>query len=682
MSIPTRSARRSPRLASILVALSMPVGSLFAAPLTTETPSSVPYAADAATLRALIPFNDARDTALYQQHVLTLSNPFFEGRGPGTRGNRLAAEYLEHQFKTLGLKPVFVETEGGPANSYMQTFTAGTEAVAGTAEFALVSGESRTTLVPNADFTVLGFSSDANLTVAPMVFVGYALEDAGTDESPYTSFAENDDLTGKIAVLLRFEPMTDEGKSLWRDGRSGWTGAAGLGGKIRNTLARGAAGVIVINPPGTQDPRVEKLESTAASASWMRRQDVPIVLLSPEAGDRLVRAADAQGRSLLDLRRLADTQTEPNLIPLSNASLALNVALERRPRVTWNVAGLLPGRGDLAEQVIIVGAHFDHVGYGYTGGSRSNELGVIHPGADDNASGTTGMILAADLLSRAYAQLPSDISARSILFIGFSAEEMGLIGSRYFVRNNPFSATAVYAMLNLDMIGRLRDRKLEIAGTGTAKGLRDLVVPLFEEAGFEVNAQPGGRGPSDHASFYAADIPVLHLFTGLHDEYHTPRDTADLINHEGGVDITHGLSEFTIRLATRPEPLEFTSTDRGGARRGRGDRAAGDEAQDDQPRTPMGNVRIRFGISPGTYAEDETGVLVGEVFPNTSAADAGIIAGDRLTKWNGEAIPDVAGWMEFLAKHAPGDVVQVTLMREGQELTLPVTLRARERRDQ
>jgi hypothetical protein len=287
------------------------------------------------------------------------------------------------------------------------------------------------------------------------------------------------------------------------------------------------------------------------------------------------------------------------------------------------------------------------------------------------------VLLAAEILSRRFADTTTGGGARrSVLFLGFSAEEMGLIGSREFVKASPIDAKSITAMLNMDMIGRLREEKLDVYGTGTADGMAALVKPMFDASGLKIEQSPGGRGPSDHATFYGGGVPVLHFFTGLHEEYHTPRDTADLINVEGAVRIVDMVCDIATLLATRPEQLVFTSTDKGGR---------GGTPDDTGP--SMRSISVRFGIAPANYAEGGDGVGVGEVFDGTSAAEAGIKTGDRITRWNGEPVDDVQHWMTYLAKHKPGDIVDVTIVRPkdpknkdagSEEMVMRVTLKARD----
>lgn len=673
---------------------------LLAAPSLAAVQTTPPGSAAAAMAAAGATPADGNDKAArsvseaelstYRADIGTLASPTLEGRGPGLAGNRTAAEYFEHRFRSLGLQPAFPSGHrpGGDLEepSYYQQFNAGREVKVREATVAftpigpgLDPRVERQSFMLGQDFNVLGSSGSASVEGA-LVFVGYSLEAAeGPDgvKEEDASYVDSDDLTGKIALMLRFEPLNDEGKSRLTE-KGNWSPASAISQKIMAAVKRNAAGIILVSPPGAADSRVNKLETPESSASWTRSLNIPCVMITPQAADRLVKAADPQKRTLLDLRKLADQGQKSavngsTLLTLDGAKVTLATQTDRVERVTWNLGGILPGVGDLASQFVVIGGHYDHVGYGYTGGSRSNEYGQVHPGADDNASGASGVLLAAEILSRRFAG--SGEPRRSFLFLGFSAEEMGLIGSREYVKASPVDASKITAMLNMDMIGRLRDNKLDVHGTGTAAGFAALIKPMFDASGLTIDPSPGGRGPSDHATFYGGGVPVLHFYTGLHEEYHTPRDTVDLINMEGAVRIVDLVCDIGQTLATRPDQLVFTSTDK------RGPGAPPDTGP------TMRSMKVRFGIAPANYAEGDEGVSVGEVFDGTSAAEAGIKPGDRLTRWNGEPILDVSNWMTFLTKHKPGDVVDVTVVRPkdvkdpkagSEEIVVRVTLKARD----
>lgn len=659
----------------------------------------------------------ATDAAAFRQHTTTLASPFFEGRAPGTRGNQLAADYLEFYFKRLGLKPAFplqseqeiaseTKTDQAPASddadkakspeefqkevekqaaaaaaaatpgtahgekpfsSYRQPFPFGTN-ISMKDSAVTISGGLSATLEPERDYSVLGFSGDAEAT-GPLVYIGYGIN-IGKDG--YSSFPANADLTGKIAVVLRFEPMNDAGKSQWDD--EGWSYNAALEPKIQQAAKRGAAGVILVSAPGADDPRANKLETLDNTKPAGKGLSIPVVMLSIDQADRLVKAADPQGRSLMDLRKLADdlaTVTEKgSVVDLPGATVTLKTKVTREPIITSNIGAVLPGAGSLADQYVVIGAHYDHVGYGLFG-SRGGpaDRGKIHAGADDNASGTSGMLILAQKLTDAYAAMPADQPRRSILFMGFTAEESGLIGSRHYTQHMIAPKDKHAIMINLDMIGRYRgdDEKqppLELGGVATAKGLEDFLKPMMDSSGLRIAPKPGGYGPSDHASFFGAGIPVLFFFTGLHEQYHAPSDTPDTLNPEGAARIVSLVQQIALAAATRPENFEYN-----------GDaESAQSAATGDAPARPR--VRVRFGITPGDYA-GEDGVLVGEVSEGGSAAEAGVQKGDRMIKWGDQPLTTVQSWMPLLSNHRPGDKVDIVVVRDGKEVTLTVTLKGR-----
>lgn len=595
------------------------------------------------------------DTRLYASHLATLSNYFFEGRAPGVRGNELAQDYIQFYFERAGLQPAFGDSASNA--SFRQPFTVSGDVKVTAQEASWKSDTATSTLTPDDDFSVLGVTGNKTVS-GPLVFVGYSIPD-GPDG--YSSYTPHDDLAGKIAVLFRFEPMTAEGKSRWQD-VSGWTHNAALLPKIRAAEERGAAGVILISPPGADDPRAGKLQTTSETR-FGRPISIPAIMLSDDAASKLLAAADTDHRSIQQLRALADADGPHAPIDLPNATITINAGIETLQIPTANVAGVIRGKGSLADQYVVIGAHYDHLGYGHFGSRGGPEAdGHIHPGADDNASGTAGILFLADRLSNHYAKLPTDANARSIMLIGFSAEESGLNGSRKFVETPPIATSQIYAMINMDMIGRLRD-KLEVGGVGTAADLEAILQPHVTRAGITVQTSKSGQGPSDHASFYSADIPVLFFFTGLHEQYHMPTDTFDTINYTGGARIANLVGDVALTLASRAEALPFTST---------GTRQMGS----------LRGSRVRLGIAPGAYGDDKTGVLVGEVYPETSAAKAGIQKGDRIIRWAGEELVDVQDMTNRLSNHKPGDIVDMVVVRDGKEIPVRVTMLARQSRNQ
>jgi hypothetical protein len=622
------------------------------------------------------------DAAVYRQHLSTLADPKMEGRAPGTEGHKLAAAYLQGEFERLGLRPAFpakhAEAAGDSdtkAFQFAQPFEAPPSyrpgdsikllaqrvsyVAGGVAGGGAGGGGNEVTLAPAKDYNVLGYSASGSASGA-LAFAGYAITN---DDRGYDSFGGvGDALKGKVALVLRFEPFDGEGKSQWAD--VGWSPSAGLVPKLTRAAEHGASAIILVNPPDAKDDRVNVLEDL--SLAGRTALSVPIVMMTADAADALVRAADGGGRGLRDLVALANTPPEGkgSVIDLPRAPVSISATLERVPIMTQNVGAVLPGRGALAEEYVVVGGHYDHIGYGYFSSRDPNPKGKLHPGADDNASGSSGVLLAARKLSQDYAKLPAETPARSILFLGFSAEESGLNGSVHYCKE-PIAPLEKHAlMLNMDMIGRLRDGQLEIGGVDTAEGFRDWLQPYFGASGLTIAQKGGGGGPSDHATFNRKNIPVLFFFTGLHKEYHAPGDVLDLINVEGATQVVDLVHRIALDAALRPEPFVYTKSE-------------GDSAAD--PQGTPGGSRVRFGIAPGDYTGTEKGVAVGEVFPNTPAAKAGVKANDLITHWNGTRMMSVEEWMPLLSKHKPGDEVTITVLRGGEEVTLTCTLVGRGR---
>jgi len=611
------------------------------------------------------------DATLWFQHVMTLANPFFEGRAPATRGGDLAAEYVEFFFREYGLEPAFtprpgpanddtaVNRPGGGVNENLTSFRQdfdfespnpkvemiNTSVEVGDAEFK--TGD---------DFVVLGVSGNGRVT-APITFVGYGIE-RGQDD--YTSFEDDTDLTGRIALVMRYEPLNEEGHSRWADAR--FSRHAAIRPKLAALVARHAAGIILVNPPGAVDG-AQGLESLQQSARFGRRVDVPVVQMTAEAVDRILARAEIEG-DLLALRKRADAGTVATLNLPDELKVTLTTELHADDRLgTQNVGAMLPGRGDLANQWVVIGAHYDHVGFGYTGAMPSN-VGKLHPGADDNASGTAGLLIAAKRLARE-AETSTDEHRRSILFLAFGAEEAGLYGSDYFVEHSSVPADKIYCMINMDMIGRLRSQNLLIGGTGSAREFDELLAPHIEASGLTISAVPSGRGPSDHSNFFTAGVPVLFIFTGEHDVYHTPDDQASTVNPIGAIQVVDLVQSVALDLATRTEPLTYVARPGGGG--AGGGPAAG----------PAG-PRVRLGITPAYNAELETGIAVEAVADGTSAAQAGIQAGDVLLAWNGDELVGGQTLFALLGSAEPGEIVKMTIQRGDKNLVIDVTLQGRD----
>jgi len=341
-------------------------------------------------------------------------------------------------------------------------------------------------------------------------------------------------------------------------------------------------------------------------------------------------------------------------------SVSGRVELSTREVTLHNVAAVAPGVGELAEEYIVVGAHYDHIGYGPYASRTGGD--ALHPGADDNASGTA----AAWLLARRFAQRLADEPPqprRSVLFIGFSGEERGLVGSTHFARHLDeagLTADQIVAMINLDMVGRLEDGALHVTGAASSPGWEARLRQAAEAAGIDVELGDGGFGGSDHVAFHQAEVPAIHLFTGLHGDYHTPRDTAAKIDATGGVKVVDVVDHLIRALWTGAVEMPFEPVRHGG--RGHGDQAAG-------------GINAYLGIMPDyTSGRDADGAAVQQVTPESPAARAGLEAGDRIVAWAGEPVDDLYDLTDQLREAEPGQTVTLTVRRGEQTRKLDVTL--------
>lgn len=625
-------------LRAMATALTASCGMATASGLDAASATSVKDAEGAPIAEAILAVSE--DVKLYNEHLTTLASPYMMGRVPGSAGMERARDYCAFTLEQAGLEPAFPSEDGTPFSTYYDKFPlGGTWDVIEETIFLrglkdLTSGE---------DFVYTGLGTDGFVT-GEMAFVGHSI-DNGPDG--FDSFAGEEDLEGKIAVLFRFEPVDENGEALWGDGA--WSDRAAFTNKLRGLNERGAAGAIIINPPGTFDDRSGRLSRFGTGGGGA---DFPVFMMTPDAGERFVRVAGFDGMSLMDLRIHADGGGGPIH---TDTQVSLAGAGERESIEAANVGGVMRGSGELADEWIVVGAHLDHLGMGYFG-SRTGP-GKLHPGADDNASGSAGVLLLADKLSEM--AKGAEGSRRSVLLMLFDGEESGLNGSRHYV-NDPIAAAEDHAiMFNWDMIGRIEDEKLVVAGLDTGEGMRDFFTPLFADSGLSINAPERMTGASDHMIFYRADIPVVfsHI-DGLHGDYHTPEDTSDKINRVGATKAVQLFADMVNSYASYPDRFAFAAQD------------------SQQASRPLGDVKVRFGIMPGSYSEDEPGIPVGGVSADGAAAKAGVQAGDRLVRWDGQKLTDVQGWMELLVEHEPGDKVNVGIKRDGEEITLEVTLQA------
>ncbi len=593
---------------------------------------------------------------IYREHLLTLADPEMEGRLPGEPGAEMAAAYIQSVFEDLQLEPAFPTTTTGddgtevltPRASYRQPMELGADARVTAAQVELAGK----TLTMNQDYTVLGLSATGSIT-GPCIFVGYSIV-SGPDG--YLGYPASIDMSGKIALILRFEPMDELGSSKWVD--EGWSRHSMLTAKVAAAQRRGAEAAIIVTPPNADDDRVGRLADTSETLEGQGFFDIPVIMVTPEVADRIVTAGDPDGRGFNDLKVLADDGRA--IIELPEAEVSIDVTIEAAPLETDNMGAVLPGRGDLADEYVVISGHYDHIGTGEWGSLAPDRVGEIHPGADDNASGAAGVLLAATILKDAYAALPPDQPVRSVLFLPFTAEESGLDGSRHYLEHPVVPHESHALALNMDMIGRMRDGYVFVAGIKSGEGLEDLAQPHLTGSGLAIMTAPGVEsGRSDHANFDAKRIPFLHFTTLGHEEYHTPDDTIDTIEFDGAVRVMRLLTDIALDAATRGQQMAYT----------------GERTRQQVASANEGRPRVRVGLVPAAR-NPRNGVLVRAVSPDSPAADAGIEAGDRITSWAGESVADAQAWAQRLISHEPGETIEVTFVRDGREITRRIRLKA------
>ena len=387
----------------------------------------------------------------------------------------------------------------------------------------------------------------------------------------------------------------------------------------------GGAGLIAVLPEGHPLPGLDR----------ERRSDlsVPVIAVAGRHASSLESAAAAG----LDVR--------------------MSLSLEPLTAPARNVAALLPGRSD--DHTVIVGAHYDHLGLGGEGSLSPDDFGVVHNGADDNASGTAALLEVARELSA------GPVPNRSVLFLAFTGEERGLWGSAQYVAEPLVSIESTAAMLNMDMVGRVQEGRLTVFGVGTADEWPE-VLERTNPGSLELQFVDDGYGSSDHSSFYAKGIPVLHFFSGTHPEYHRIADDWDLINEEGLADVVSLVTEVTRELVADAR-IALTPIEGAGNPHG----APGGESGDGE--TVRTGFNVRLGTIPD-YSQTEGGMRITGVRDGSPAAKAGLQGGDVLVRMGDRDIEDVYGYMYALQEHQPGDVVDLVILRDGERITVPVTL--------
>lgn len=463
------------------------------------------------------------------RHVRYLASDELTGRAVGTHGIDLARDYIGRQFASYGLVP------GGDNGTYYQAVEVVT-GVKSSAESAVALGRAR--LAPSREWTPLSFSASGKIA-GDLVFVGYGItaKDYGYDD--YAGV----DVSGKIAVVLRYEPPPKDDRSPFRS-RPQYSRHAALRVKADNAREHSAAGMILVDLDSKEAGERELIPLTLS----LGRRDSPLlsVQIAPES---LEKALAVSGLSLNRLKEKIDREGKP-ASTLLGLKAALDIRMETTTAKADNVIAVLPGADSRTNaEHVVVGAHYDHIGLGHYGTRDRSTEGRVHYGADDNASGTAVLLwLARELGSRPH-RLPA-----TVVFAAFTGEELGLYGSRRYVARPPLPVSSAKAMINLDMVGRLKDNKLMVAGGDSAREFPAVLGHAGRDITLEVRP---GIGRSDHAPFYNSSVPILHFFTGIHEDYHRPTDTWDRLNYGGIAKVARVTLEIVEKIAGLNGRLSF-----------------------------------------------------------------------------------------------------------------------------
>jgi Peptidase family M28/PDZ domain len=628
-----------------------------------------------------------------------LASDDLEGRGVGTKGLDKAAEYVREQFEKAGLDVTRVN--GGAYHKF--TMTTGTKLGKSNTLAFVGKGGKTISLKYDVDFRTCSFARSGKFD-GGIVFLGYGVDAPDLDYSDYDGV----DLEGKVAVIMRRTPQQGNPHSTFglRDNR-GRYGA--LIRKYREAFSRGATAVLLVNDPYStrrEAQRRTKLMAAAKDATVKAAEDLeaaeaarpknpnkiaaarktlsesvarirnlrriisgnvdelfkfgyggnssrskdprPIFQITQAACDRLLKAG--LNKSLEGLEAAIDKEQKPHSIVVAGWSGRGEASVEPVEEQVKNVIGVLEGEGPLADETVIIGAHYDHLGRGKYG---SRTPGEIHNGADDNASGTVSLIELARRLAARKKKLP-----RRVVFIAFTAEELGLIGSAKYAEKPVFPLKQTVAMFNMDMVGRLRDRKMTVFSVGSSPRWK----PLLEKYGngFKLSLQNQLFGRSDHASFVRKGVPSIHFFTNTHSDYHRPTDDWQKVNFEGMANVVDLIEKVVLETVETKERPKFTKPPEPKPRRRRG--------------SEYGRSTIPYFGSRPDYSKQVAGVYINGAAQGSPADKAGLKEGDIIVKFGRYKVSDIREYADALGRYKAGDTVDVAVKRGGKLVKLKATL--------
>jgi len=555
-----------------------------------------------------------------KSHLDFLAGDVLKGRYPGTPEDSILAHYISREFKSYGLE--FFSENG------IQHFDFVTSSKQGDSNSLIFNGGEAS---PD-DFMPFAFSSSGSVS-ALTVFAGYGfdLKNDTIGRNDYSGI----DIKGKWVLILRGNPLSEDKKNVFSSAQKDRD-------KVMLAKDKGAAGVILVS--GSKFLAIDELNASSGNSAQV---GIPCFQVTRNLANKILSPAKVSVTELED--QLFQNQTVN--------SFDIEVKIEGTAEIiqqktkTSNIIAYIKGSDPLlSNEYIVIGAHHDHLGMGGEGSSsRMPDTIDVHYGADDNASGVSAVLEIAEKISQLKPR-------KSIIFVTFGAEEKGLIGSGYFAANSPVPIENIGLMLNLDMVGRLRDSSLQIGGVGTSPGFKSFLMETEKESPFKFSLSEAGYGPSDHASFYAKDKPVLFFSTGAHADYHTPNDRVDSINLGGLKDITAYIADIAMHFANQDSRLAFQ------------------EAGPKESTSGRYRGKLSFGIMPDVSEEGTEGLKVLAVTEGKPAAGAGMKKGDVIVAIDGKTVGNIQDYMFRLGQLKQGDRVPVTVLRNGSKIELLVQL--------
>ncbi len=578
-----------------------------------------------------------------QHEVEWLADAKREGRMTGSAGAKASAEWLADYFKKVGLKSF------GPDYAVPFEFNSGERVIPEQTNLALSSeGTAKVEAKLGEDFRPLSFSENGN-SDGEVVFAGYGLTVPDGGGAAYDSY-EGLEVKDKIVLILRYVPENVDPTR-----RAHLNRYAGLRYKAMQAREHGAKAVLVVTGPNSPNAgEVLALTNDGTSAG----SGILAASISGKLADTLLVPS---GKTLKELQTALDDENphaERGLV-VPKVKVKLACGVEHLKDNGRDVAGYLPPANG-SDEYVVIGAHFDHLGRGGNSSlGHSGEENKIHPGADDNASGTAWVMELAASLAQEQATHPEKFR-RGVIFAGWAGEEIGLIGSAAFTEHPPVPLDKIVAYVNADMVGRLRENKLTVQGVGSSKVWRKMIEKRNVAAGFALALQDDPYLPTDVTSFYAKNVPVLNFFTGAHEDYHRPTDTAEKINYEGIERIAKFAQQIVLDLVNAPERPDLAKVERSGPAGGGG----------------RETLRAYLGSIPD-YTTEVKGVKLSGVRGNSPAEKGGLKGGDVIVEFGGQKITNIYDYTYALDAVKIGQPVQMMVERDGQRVELTVTPEAR-----